>query len=137
MTASSYCRACASKHERDRRRMFADEINKRRRDRYTPDKGLMGKLREYGLDRAGFDRMMEKQGGACAICGTRDPVRRLHIDHDHSCCPERFRSCGKCIRGLLCSNCNNGLGRFMDDARRLKRAAAYLGQHIAKARGES
>ena len=31
------------------------------------------------------------------------------IDHDHSCCPES-RSCGQCIRGVICSGCNTMLG---------------------------
>jgi hypothetical protein len=28
------------------------------------------------------------------------------VDHDHACCQKKNRSCGKCIRGLLCHTCN-------------------------------
>lgn len=52
--------------------------------------------------------MLQEQGGVCAIC--KQPPRRnkLHVDHDHSCCPGK-RSCGRCIRGLLCASCNSKL----------------------------
>jgi hypothetical protein len=49
----------------------------------------------------------------------------FHVDHDHACCPGT-RSCGKCIRGMLCNRCNTGLGMFLDDPNRLRHAASYL-----------
>lgn len=55
-----------------------------------------------------FERMLEEQQGACAICQTLDPgggSNQWHIDHDHQCCPGR-KSCGECVRGLLCDRCN-------------------------------
>ncbi len=66
-------------------------------------------LGRYGLTVERFQQMMEEQGGACGICGRALAERRLCIDHDHSCCPERQRSCGRCVRGLLCPRCNSNL----------------------------
>jgi hypothetical protein len=54
----------------------------------------------------------------------------LAVDHDHNCCPSK-KTCGKCIRGLLCMDCNRGLGYFRDDTARLDRAISYLGGRAA------
>lgn len=74
-----------------------------------------------------YEAMLEAQGGGCAICGSPPPTdgRALAVDHDHSCCPGR-RSCGRCVRGLLCMHCNQGIGRLGDDPDRLRLAADYL-----------
>lgn len=82
----------------------------------------------YGLQLGQLTEMRERQGGRCAICRDVFEDGRFHIDHDHACCP-RNRSCGKCVRGLLCKACNDGLGRFCDDADRLRNAADYIERH--------
>lgn len=85
--------------------------------------------RMYGLSQDEYDAILEAQGGVCFICG---PVtkrsgksKRLAVDHDHSCCPGP-RSCGKCVRGLLCSDCNQTLGRFRDNPGCFTRGYEYL-----------
>ena len=79
---------------------------------------------------------LESQGGLCAICRSdlNGDSRRWHVDHDHDCCSDtngknpgkRQRACGKCIRGILCGNCNSGLGMFRDDLVILRTAVTYL-----------
>jgi hypothetical protein len=73
--------------------------------------------------------MLADQGGVCAVpgCGAGGV---LHIDHDHECCPGTY-SCGECVRGLICGNCNTGLGLFGDDVARITGAADYLQQYAA------
>lgn len=62
----------------------------------------------------------------CAICHTWDSGgRRWHVDHDHSCCPG-IRSCGECVRGILCGTCNSGIGMLGDDPVRVRNAVKYL-----------
>jgi hypothetical protein len=81
-----------------------------------------------------YDLLLAEQNGHCAICDEpgvpyessyRDGDRRLAVDHDHACCPGS-RSCGSCVRGLLCQRCNTGLGFLNDDAALLYRAVDYL-----------
>jgi hypothetical protein len=64
---------------------------------------------------ARFERMLASQGGLCALCGQRMKV--IQVDHCHRT--------GE-VRGLLCSMCNTGLGKFGDDPARLRAAADYL-----------
>lgn len=89
---------------------------------------LRSKLKKlYNLDWYQYEILMLIQGGTCGICGqVPDPDRdRLHIDHDHSCCPGET-SCGKCIRGLLCDKCNRGIGQLNDDPALLRNAIEFL-----------
>lgn len=66
------------------------------------------------------------QSLGCAICSTMDPVGvGWCIDHDHSCC-SGSRSCGKCIRGILCQKCNVALGGFKDNISIILKGIDYL-----------
>lgn len=60
----------------------------------------------YGITRAQRDAIYEAQSGACAGCGTVHANDDLQVDHDHTHCPG-VRSCGACVRGLLCPSCNS------------------------------
>lgn len=90
----------------------------------------------YGLTWANYEELLRSQGGCCAICGSPTPGKgrkRFDVDHDHRCCPGG-KSCGKCIRGLLCLGCNAGIGNLKDNSILLRRAAIYIDQHIMKER---
>jgi hypothetical protein len=82
----------------------------------------------YGLDRLGFAALAAAQNRCCYLCGEPldlDQPRSIHVDHDHSCC-RGTRSCGSCIRGLACDDCNRGIGMFGDDPERMRRVADNL-----------
>lgn len=83
-------------------------------------------LRRYNLTPVDYDKLLAAQGGVCGICGA-EPVGGgcLQVDHDHACCPAQ-RSCGRCVRGLLCAHCNAALGMMCDDPDRLRAAAEYV-----------
>lgn len=84
-------------------------------------------LRRYGLTLAQYEALLAAQGGACAICRSLTPGKRSwHIDHDHECCPGTMHSCGRCVRGLLCHNCNLMLGHAGDSAELLLSAVEYV-----------
>lgn len=74
--------------------------------------------RHYGLEPEQYAAMEQEQQGLCAICGNPPPEgTRLAVDHNHKTHE---------VRGLLCSSCNNGLGRFKDEPELLRLAATYL-----------
>lgn len=93
--------------------------------------------RLYGITRQQYDEMARVQGNACAICRTpADDTKRMHVDHDHACCPG-VKTCGNCLRGLVCNNCNAGLGFFRDSESLLYAASAYLTRsRVARTKGE-
>ncbi len=57
---------------------------------------------------------VESAAGCCQLCGREAD---LHTDHCHTT---------RLFRGLLCSTCNTGLGKFGDDPAKLRAAADYL-----------
>lgn len=69
--------------------------------------------------------MLGRYGGKCYACKEREATC---IDHDHSCCGGTKRSCGKCIRGLLCHNCNTALGLMKDSKESILLLVEYLSQ---------
>lgn len=79
--------------------------------RLDPDYDLMNM---YGLTRKSYEVMCKTQDQRCKICNVRV---KLYIDHDHRT---------DVIRGLLCNNCNLGLGHFKEQLNILKKAMAYL-----------
>lgn len=78
-----------------------------------------------------LEQVNQAVNGVCDICkGKNSAGRALAVDHDHACCPGK-RSCGKCVRGFLCGQCNYGVGNFKDDPQLLRKTALYLEQHAA------
>lgn len=60
--------------------------------------------------------------GGCEACGS---FERLCIDHDHSCCEDYSKTCGKCIRGVLCYSCNIAEGHLKGDPERIQGLLRY------------
>jgi len=90
----------------------------------NPIRWRKGNLRRRGMNEKSYNEMLVKQNGVCAICFKAETrkyrngtIARLSIDHNHKT--------GK-IRGLLCSNCNIGLGNFKDNIEFLSNAKTYL-----------
>lgn len=94
---------------------------------YWPGHPLSKQAARHGTTVEVLNQIRDEQGGRCAICGKVEDqdYRLMAVDHDHSCCPGST-SCGKCIRGMLCFNCNTALGKFGDDAKILESAIRYL-----------
>jgi len=81
---------------------------------------------KYGISLDQYNAMLVAQGGGCAVCGgTNSNGKALAVDHDHNCCPGQ-KTCGNCVRELLCAACNHAIGLMRDEPQRLRDAAAYL-----------
>lgn len=76
--------------------------------------------RKYGCTKKQYLSLLSKQDGVCAICQQECEKGRLCVDHCHNT---------GAVRGLLCRNCNLGLGNFKGDPDNLKEALNYLCQH--------
>ena len=90
------------------------------------------RLARYNLTAETYWQRVEEQRGRCAICGRDDPgwTKRWPVDHDHSCCPGKT-SCGKCVRGLLCHDCNRRL-EAVETPGFVDQALAYLSRYPTK-----
>lgn len=80
---------------------------------------------EYGITLAEYETLFTKQNGVCAICQQpekafdkkQNRLRRLAVDHCHTTSK---------IRGLLCFDCNTGIGKLGDNPQLIERAAEYV-----------
>lgn len=91
----------------------------------------------FNLTEAEWDAKYAAQQGRCAICTRKLAKDKAQTDHFHGCpngC-SGSRSCGECVRGLLCHDCNRILlGRVTQETTKgvehaiwvLKRAIHYL-----------
>jgi len=105
----SHCRACETKRKRDRD------------SRTKEERANQHLLNKYGITAEFRDKLADIQGG-CGICGTKKPGGRFNswnVDHCHHT--------GK-VRGVLCWNCNVGIGKLQHDANLLRRAIQWLEQ---------
>jgi hypothetical protein len=134
-----YCRLCikvyAKKHygehreeriekERQRRLIDPEKFKKYGRSYRAnfSDKIRAQKIKKlYGIDFEDWVALFESQDKKCAICKMSEPgIKGWQTDHNHET---------KEVRGILCTSCNNGLGRFKDNPGVLLRAADYLRNH--------
>lgn len=74
----------------------------------------------YNLSMEKYKLLLEKQNNKCAICKI-EPDYTLCVDHCHSSLK---------VRGLLCKECNIGLGKFKDNVSFLKIDIKYLGKNV-------
>lgn len=140
------CKECMAEIARNNRAMFPERckeqkerynlkhpgLNKKRAARWreeNPDKYKAGWFRsiikaKYGITLEDYNEILSMQSGKCAICGmtTEEHGMRLHVDHCHKT---------GLVRGLLCSNCNIGIGNLGDNPLIVKHALSYLLSHKA------
>ena len=105
------CRLASNKYRREKRQFDVDKLG------YDPRR-----FKRHNITKEIYDSLLNKYDGKCWIC---KEIKASVIDHDHSCCTGVW-SCGKCVRGVLCSNCNTAIGLLKDSKELLNEAKKYL-----------
>lgn len=108
------CRECLSKRDKDR---WRDPVARGKLQAQSKQRRDANPGRDFGMTAEQYAVLVAASNGRCAICDRSPGKTRHHIDHDHDT---------GLIRGLLCHNCNRGLGYFLDQPNLLRAAAAYL-----------
>jgi len=102
---TNYCKNCKKKYDKLRTKAY----------------GFSSTRKRYGLTKEQFNKLLELQNHKCAICGTNRPYKNNNnawlVDHDHLT--------GH-VRGLLCFNCNTGIGSLQDSKEIVRKALEYL-----------
>lgn len=129
------CKACNAQDQFERKANWSEERRAAHISDYTTRNAAKTSedwrrelLRaKYKMTLEDYDNLFDAQDGCCALCKRPQSefVKTLAVDHDHSCCPGS-KSCGKCIRGLLCQPCNQALGLLQDNADLMIAASEYV-----------
>lgn len=126
------CKKCINKSKHKSERKNKEKYNEkarikmkrtRLRIKEDPERSKKYKLtrrkwrikKTYNISIEKFDEISKNQNNKCIICDT--PVELLVIDHCHN---------SNKVRGLLCDQCNLGLGAFKDNIEILEKAIQYL-----------
>lgn len=129
---ATYCLTCSAEIVRQRRatpegQQAHRDASKRWREANAARHSDNNARWNYGVAHGTYAEMLAAQSGRCAICDKPEPEnQRLAIDHCHN---------SQKVRGLLCANCNRGLGLFEDSVLLLSSAIRYISS--AKGNGES
>lgn len=115
------CKQCHSNYMVNYYRVNPDKIEQKRK--LNSGHGVNVNWKRHHITKEQFDKLLSIYDGKCHSCKDRKAVS---IDHDHSCCSSRW-SCGNCIRGILCNQCNTALGLLNDDVKKIKNLIKYIG----------
>lgn len=131
---TNLCRKCRNERRRgDYAHATGDDIKEyvrnQRKKNPIPHRKYDLKKR-FRLTWEEYCKLFASQGNACAGCRVSGDINERgiwHVDHDHDCCPQKHgKTCGKCIRGILCKWCNMTLGNAKESSNRLRELADYL-----------
>jgi hypothetical protein len=110
------CKSCDDEARRKWSKKHPEKAQKSQRERQLRMK--------YGIDLGIYEELLERQGGKCALCEAEKNSNSgyrsewsFSVDHCHQT---------GTVRGLLCNNCNRGIGLLLDSPALLRKAADYI-----------
>lgn len=120
----SVCKICAAEQAKEWRIENPEKLKaqKKRHDQTRTGKiairrrTIVRMLPNISRDQAHALAIKAFEAKFCDICGV-EFNNNSNVDHCHKT--------GR-VRGILCSSCNNGLGRFKDNPKVIRKAALYL-----------
>ena len=115
------CKQCKTKHHwREGGKAKENQKLYRKTKNYQKVRRNCAYNYRYGISLEEYNQLYAMQNGLCKIC---EQQKDLHVDHDHKT---------GVVRGLLCTDCNKGLGLMRDDIIILSNAIKYLSAGILK-----
>lgn len=122
---TTHCKACKSAQVSAYRANNNEVIKEKKRQYYWDNLDITRDGRRFSKYNVTKEWYEEQSANGCQACGS---MESLCIDHDHSCCPGKS-SCGKCVRGILCTSCNTAEGYLGSDIKRVEQLLDYMRKH--------
>lgn len=105
-------------------------MNSREREKKTSEFYRKHDLkRKFGITQEDYEKILESQNGVCSICECEESTKHRYKEGSQNLAIDHCHETG-IIRGLLCSNCNRGIGMFKDNPKFLISAAEYLNKQV-------
>jgi hypothetical protein len=117
------CRLCYNENYRNYYKNNPEQYTKHRAYVKKNDLVYRKQLYRHSLKEEKFLELLNMYDGKCHSCKEEFATA---IDHDHNCCPNSNKSCGECVRGILCNGCNTALGFLKDKSERIQNLDRYL-----------
>ena len=102
------CKLCKSRNTNHSEKSIQNKKNYKKKYRESGRARKVWERHKYGISKEDINY------SKCLLCGSEN---NLHIDHCHK--TSRFR-------GLLCGNCNTGLGMFKENIETMQKAINYI-----------
>lgn len=117
----SQCRSIANRISKIRNKDTYEKYKEKSRLKER-EKSL---IKKYGINLEQYQMIHDSQKGLCKICGNTETSLQPNGKDIKDLCVDHCHKTNK-VRGLLCHNCNAGIGHFNDDVKKLQSAIIYL-----------
>jgi len=107
---TAYCKVCFNKRNKKWSEENPDKLPT------LQEKRAYTRKKKYGVSEEDYEQMLIIQNNSCAICN-KEIAWEAAVDHCHIT---------NKVRGLLCRNCNLGLGGFKDNVEIIRKAIEYV-----------